>query len=93
MFQLSAEIESGCPFCPFEQAPRFIEAMYRSGRGSWEQLEEYCSRLTRFRDSTEGCSEWVRHRMSRLVGVPEYHVNVVNDAAVRATSGSPLIRD
>jgi hypothetical protein len=76
MFHLPAEIESSCPFCPYEQTPQFIEMMYRSGHGTWEQLEDYCSRLKRFRDATSGCSEWVKQWLSKLVGIPEHHVNI-----------------
>ena len=76
MFNLSSEIESRCPFCPYEQTPQFIEVMYRSGHGSWEQLEDYCSRLKRFREATNGCSDWVKQRLSKLAGIPRHHVNV-----------------
>jgi hypothetical protein len=75
MFHLSVEIESHCPFCPYEQTSQFIEAMYRSGHGTWEQLEDYCSRLKRFRDAIGGCPEWVKQSLSKAVGVPEHHVN------------------
>ena len=76
MFYLSAEIESRCPYCPYEQAAQFIEEMYRAGHGSWEELEEYCSRLRSFRQATDGCSEWVKQRLSGLVGIPVHHVNI-----------------
>jgi hypothetical protein len=48
--------------------------MYRAGYGNWE-LEDYCFRLKRFRVATNGCSDWVRQRLSKLVGIPEHHVN------------------
>ena len=75
MFHLSVETESRCQFCPYEETSQFIEAMYRSGHGNWEQLEDYCSRLKRFREATDGSSDWVKQRLSKLVGIPEHHVN------------------
>jgi hypothetical protein len=80
MFHLSEEIESCCPFCLYQQTPQFIEVMYRSGHGTWEQLEDYCSRLKRFREATHECSEWVKQQLSKLVGIPDYHVNLELDA-------------
>ena len=38
---LSREVEASCPHCPYGETGQFIEAMYRNGRGTWEQLEEY----------------------------------------------------
>jgi hypothetical protein len=76
MFHLSVEIESHCLFCPYEQTSQFIEAMYRAGHGSWEQLEDYCSRLKWFREVTNGCSDWVEQRLPKLAGIPGHHVNV-----------------
>ena len=76
MFHLSVEIESRCQFCPYEQTSQVIEAMYRSGHGSWEQLEDYCCRLKRYREATKGCSEWVKQRLSKLVHIPGHHVNL-----------------
>jgi hypothetical protein len=75
MFSLSESVESGCPFCPYEQTSQFIEVMYRRGYGTWEQLEEYCFRLKRFRQATDGSSEWVRERFSKLIGIPTHHAN------------------
>jgi len=89
MFCLSEKIESCCPFCPYEQTPQFIEMMYRRGYGTWEQLEEYCLRLKRFRRATHGCSEWVRERLSALIGVPAHHVNA--EPQMRAAT-TPQIR-
>lgn len=74
MFRLSEEIESRCPFCSYRQAPQFIEFMYRWGHGTWEQLEDYCSRLKQFRAATHGCDEWVKERLSKLVGIPDHHL-------------------
>jgi len=85
MFHLSVEIELRCPFCPYEQTSQFIEAMYRSGHGSWEQLEDYCSRLKRFREANNGCSDWVKQRLSKLVGIPKHHVNVER-ASIKLTT-------
>lgn len=76
MFYLSAEIESRCMYCPYEQSAQFIEAMYRAGHGSWEELEEYCLRLGRFREASYGCSEWVKQRLAGLAGIPAQHVNI-----------------
>jgi hypothetical protein len=80
MFHLSEEIESPCPFCPYQQTPQFIELMYRLRHGTWEELEDYCSRLKQFREATDGCSEWVKQRLSKLVSIPDHQVNVELDA-------------
>ena len=83
MFHILEEVESRCSFCPYRQTPQFIEVMYRWGHGTWEQLEDYCSRLKRFREATHGCSDWVKQRLAKLVGIPDHHVNVDYDGERR----------
>lgn len=73
-FSLPREVEASCPHCPYEATDQFIEALYRAGRGTWEQLEDYCERLKKFREVTEGYTEWVRETLARIGKIPEHHV-------------------
>lgn len=73
-FSLREEVEASCPHCPYEETGQFIETLYRAGHGTWEQLEDYCERLKKFREVTEGCSEWVRETLARIGKIPKHHV-------------------
>ena len=74
-FSLPKEVEASCPHCPYKETDQFIETLYRAGRGTWEELEDYCERLKKFHEVTEGCSEWVRQTLARIGRIPEHHAN------------------
>jgi hypothetical protein len=66
--------EFACGACPVLETEAFIEAAYRAGYASWEELEHYTACLKQYQKVTRGVADnWVKFALAEIARIPVHH--------------------